>query len=32
LPVLINRYDSDYRDKRREQLTKMLSVMTQAGS
>jgi uncharacterized protein YfeS len=32
LPVLINRYDDNYRDKRKEQLTKMRSAMTKASS
>lgn len=30
LPVLINRYDDNYRDKRKEQLTKMLAVINRA--
>jgi uncharacterized protein YfeS len=30
LPLLINRYDSAYKDKRKEQLTKMLTVMKKA--
>ena len=32
LPILINDYDENYREKRREQLTKMLSVVTMATS
>lgn len=32
LPVLINRYDDNIRDKRKEQLTKMLAVINKAGS
>lgn len=32
LPVLINRYDDNYRDKRKQQLTKMLEVINKASS
>ena len=32
LPVLINRYDDNYRDIRKQQLTKMLEVINKAGS
>ena len=32
LPVLINRYDDKYRERRKEQLTKMLSTITKANS
>jgi uncharacterized protein YfeS len=32
LPVFIDRYDDDYRGKRKEQLTKMLEVMNKAKS
>ena len=31
LPMLINKYDNDYRDTRKEQLTKMLDVITKAN-
>lgn len=31
LPLLINRYDENYRDKRKQQLTKMLEVITKAN-
>ncbi|MEI9943022.1 MAG: hypothetical protein WDN26_02265 [Chitinophagaceae bacterium] len=30
LPVLIDRYDDNYRDERKEQLTKMLEVIRKA--
>jgi uncharacterized protein YfeS len=30
LPLLINRYDEDYRGKRKEQLNKMLEVVKKA--
>ena len=32
LPLLINRYDESYRDKRKQQLTKMLAVINKATS
>jgi uncharacterized protein YfeS len=32
LPLFINRYDDNYRDKRKEQLTKMLEVINKANS
>ncbi|MEO7762981.1 MAG: hypothetical protein ABIR78_01310 [Ferruginibacter sp.] len=32
LPLFINRYDDQYREKRKEQLTKMLEVITKASS
>ena len=32
LPLLINRYDESYRDKRKQQLTKMLAVISKATS
>jgi uncharacterized protein YfeS len=32
LPLLINRYDENYRDKRKQQLTKMLAVINKATS
>ena len=32
LPLLINRYDENYRDKRKQQLTKMLEVINKATS
>ena len=32
LPVLINRYDEDYQNKRKQQLTKMLGVINNANS
>lgn len=32
LPVLINRYDENDRNKRKEQLTKMLAVISKANS
>lgn len=32
LPVLINRYDDNYRNKRKEQLTKMLAVISKVNS
>ena len=32
LPVLINGYDDNYRDMRKQQLTKMLEVINKAGS
>ena len=32
LPLLINRYDDNYRDKRKQQLTKMLEVVNKASS
>jgi uncharacterized protein YfeS len=32
LPLLINRYDDNYRDKRKQQLTKMLEVINKANS
>jgi uncharacterized protein YfeS len=32
LPLLINRYDDNYRDKRKDQLTKMLEVVKKAAS
>lgn len=32
LPLLINRYDDNYRDKRKQQLTKMLEVVNKANS
>lgn len=32
LPVLINRYDANYRDVRKQQFTKMLEVINKAGS
>lgn len=31
LPLLINRYDENYREKRKKQLTKMLEVINKAG-
>jgi uncharacterized protein YfeS len=31
LPLLINRYDESYRDKRKQQLTKMLEVVSKAN-
>jgi uncharacterized protein YfeS len=31
LPLLINRYDEDYREKRKQQLTKMLEVVNKAA-
>lgn len=31
LPLLINRYDDNYRDVRKQQLTKMLDVINKAG-
>ena len=32
LPLFINRYDDNYRDKRKQQLTKMLEVINKAAS
>lgn len=32
LPLFINRYDDNYRDKRKQQLTKMLEVVNKAAS
>ena len=32
LPLFINRYDDNYRDKRKQQLTKMLEVIIKAAS
>ena len=32
LPLFINRYDNNYRDKRKQQLTKMLEVIIKAAS
>jgi len=32
LPLLINRYENNYRDKRKQQLIKMLEVVTKANS
>lgn len=32
LPILINRYDNDYREIRRQQLLKMLEVINKVGS
>lgn len=32
LPLLINRYDDNYRDKRKQQLTKMLEVVNKVAS
>lgn len=32
LPLLINRYDDNYRDIRKQQLTKMHEVLNKAGS
>lgn len=32
LPLLIDRYDDNYRDRRKQQLTKMLEVINKAGS
>ncbi len=32
LPLLINRYDDNYRDKRKQQLTKMLEVINKANA
>lgn len=32
LPLLINRWDDDYRDRRKQQLTKMLEVINKADS
>jgi uncharacterized protein YfeS len=32
LPVLINRYDDNYRDKRKQRLTQMLLVISKANS